>query len=569
MKDNKMLRINNFEAAKELVNFRVNPDGTLKKREGFRRICRFEEKPRGYLNVGNDTYLICGQTLVRYSEGVVTTLDTLNSLSFLDDDETVSMFFYDDRIYIVGGGDFIFYDIKYGYWGEVAGYAPIMKTGITSERTDTGEDFEDCNILGNNFRVLINPTHTTRTYYLVTECSQIISVYADGDYVTPDNYYLNNEYGRSYIVIYLDELLECEEIVVEATATNSFGNVSRYDLLRNVNTLLYSDSNGEHLLLWGGTLGANVMYSDFGYNETGKKQIDTIDYFRPEASFKLGDGSASVTDTAEFDEYTLMSTNDRIFTLSSRVSESSSGIKTTKFTANVMKSNLGVARKGSLAVYDEALYAVTSRGLFKIYRDKLYDGYSHKETVLGDINRHCSRKLTECKLYIHKSSGELWCYSKELLLVIDLKNGTDYLFDGAYPSEMIPLVLDSGFIENGDFCVFDEELTFDPDKSIIAKFVSKPIDFGNIFEKKDVYTAGAAFVNNGSRPILSLILSGSEGTFTSVTLQSDGERPSPEIIKSHARLGGTRYVTLELSIPDGSTVCEIRELMLEYDQRGD
>ena len=155
----------------DICNFRILPDGTLEKREGFSHIMTMPGEPRcfwsGYLDGEEMSFALIGSTVYALELGKGEYFPLGNILSSVGNAE---FFFCRGLLYLVDGNEFYCYDGE--DFKTVKGYVPLYGKNRNGDYTD--EIYEPLNFLSDRIRIHYKSDRIRSRFHIGIKCSEII-----------------------------------------------------------------------------------------------------------------------------------------------------------------------------------------------------------------------------------------------------------------------------------------------------------------------------------------------------------------------------------------------------------
>ncbi len=556
--------ISNFSTADSINNFRLTATGTLEKREGFSQIDLFTSPVRGAVSSEYTTYITAGSCLYSVSESGTVLLGELTNCQFSDDTEKAEMFIESGCVYIVGGGGFYKYIPEKNSLAEVSCYIPVIR--INAGSSTVGEEYEERNLVSPRVRVSILTTDTAERIKLWGKSTNVVGAYINGKAVRTDKYAITYEPNGDAYIRFLEKYVEGDELIVEYDL-----NSDKYPLMRNVyfsGTKAYVHREGlrNRLFLYN-DIDGTVITSEFGAFQTAESEM--FGYFTESSLFLVGDGLLPPISMQSLDTRTVVMTKSAIHELTASNSSTLGGVSTKKFSTKLVTPEMGIGENSGIVLYEDELYFLNENGLYRFaYNAETFEYYAIRIDFADYCTPHHS-ELTRMSLFLLRSRHELWCVHSEGALVYSLRFKCWFTYSGFNAvGRMLLHMRNAAFYSDNALYGFIEGSTTDIDAGFDAEYVSKPIDLGDIFEEKTLYGFGAAFDRIENARLI-CELENDKGRKISTELKSeDVGDPSPIVLRSHMRLGRSKYLICRLLSPANAAPANIRSIMFRFRESG-
>ncbi len=561
MKTPEMTVLKDFSKGDLIENFRVDADGSLKRRDGCVLMTSFPAVIRGLLSVREDVgeviYLVAATTLYRYAEGVKTALGTLDNAVFQSESEHVEMFMFAGKLYILGGGDYFCYDGE--TLAPVDGYIPLIRRGANG--TDQGYAYEPQNLLTNKVRMRFFPNSSTTQFRLYGDATSIDAVYVSGQ-KRETGYSLVNNTSGSHLKLSSTIFTNTEDIIeVFYTLANSS---QREKITSCRHSAVYGGDTDSRVFLYGGENKA-VIYPTDPENGDGQTVI-SAEYFPMGGEITVGDGNLFVTGAVrQFDRLAIF-TEDAAFYTYPHKDEDVNGLERYSFPILPLNSDVGASKEGGAILVENEPFALNENGLYRFKSTSVRD---ERLAILVEAPAFAgfSRAFIEsCRLYVNRLRGELWCYGMDgeesRIVVYNARTDVWYRFTGITPDLMFTYEGDPAFTVDGLLFRFQEGLNDDSGVGFDAVFESGALSLGNAFGDKTLYECGMA-LECADGASLSMALSSNHGDRVNLNFAADAGKDR-RVLRAHARLGHVQYLSFSLTCPADAPPVRVREIMLRY-----
>ncbi len=552
--------ISDFSSPAAMSNFRVNADKTLSKRDGYYKLGDFGDRVRGAYAIDDITYTVIGSTLFKLQNGEFTRIGEMHECSFTDD-EKVSMFCNADILYIIGGGEFYYYNILEDVFSVYQTYSPLILKNATPQ--GTGEPCEAPNILSAHRKIQYNIKQNTVDYFFPETVESIEKVYLNDTLITADYYRLINAYGGFFIQLANTELtLDARTMIVEYVSGASSANLKR-QYLSNANAFLYSDEDETRLFLYGKNTNGKIMLA-IDRNKNSSPLNPSIDYIPDGSYFSLIDGNLDI--------YKILRCNDAVICITSNCAHQilkrsviiGEEETDSQFYSKILNLDFSTTEKSGIVISDEVCYSFSNDGLLTLSYNEREDAYSVKKLEIPNYMRPNRNFFSEITLHFNKIRDELWCCCNGDIAVYNMRHHLWYKYTGINADFMFIYNSQTAFSYNGAVYLFDENVYTDNNVGFDAVYESSLYDLGNIFKIKTVFGFGAV-IENIYGTTLNCTLKNDKDAECNIVIIANRRREAAKFVKRvHARLGACYYVTLRMESPAGSPPAHVKSIMFSY-----
>lgn len=352
----------------DICNFRILPDGSLQKREGFAPIMNLPDQPRafwcGCIDGDEMAFALVGSAV--YSVDLDSGTSTLFG-SVSTSEGGADFFFYHGTLYLVDGQDFYRYDGE--EFTSFSGYVPMFAKDI-----DGINGFEICepvNYLSDKIRIHYKLEEALLRIYIGVACSEIlsfkcngrdmlsiVSLSEDGRYITTPN-------------------AVAEKADVEVCLRLAESECRRNELLGVTRATLCGDGDDGKILLYGGGNRSDVFASrnvpSASYRESVAADEGSNDiYFPVTDRISVTDGRYHVSSVCRQNKSVLIFTERETWRAS--FSEDYEPPR-----MEIADRNVGCVSELGSTVCGNIPFAVSHDGIYR------FDGQSGAECISGDI----------------------------------------------------------------------------------------------------------------------------------------------------------------------------------------
>ena len=471
----------------EALNFRLLPDGSLRKRQGFRCICSCDHDVRSIWSgvVGGEfrCYFLAGNAIRRLDlqSGESSLCATVSTSA-----GRATFFYLRDALYLIDGRSI--YRIGQNSAEEVLGYVPLL--GKDWGTGYPGEINEPLNILHRHARITykIGETHSAYlpTLYPVRE---VIALYKNGDLLDPSLYYFDQNFNTINIAG-----LESGDYLEADLTFDGEDDAQRDALLSSTLAYVFGGINNSRLFAFGGE-SENVVFTSTYVSRESLQNAEAHFagcghiYFRTGNQFTVGDGRYSIKGvTRHYDRLLIMTEGDTWMADSAACGEE-------EFPVMNVNSKTGCCSEGGvISVGNDPV----SIGRGSIYRwtsqtDELNEANAY--SISEQINSLLPSSFFKNAIaYSDSRNGELWFTepdSNGVAWIYNLASKAWTKFNNVYASAFFDADGEVGFVSNDKICVFDDACYYDYEavgassgRPIMATLRSGTIDFGSTSAKR-------------------------------------------------------------------------------------
>ena len=575
MKSCEQVVYSDFSNASQIENFRIVTDQAtqrqrLEKRGAIELLHTFQLKLRGAVAVNEDNgeviYVVSLNELYRveYVNGApsATELGTIPGATYGSDDEKVEMFRFAGKLYILGAGDYYVYDGS--TISKVDGYVPVIRRKATYN--SNGIEYERPNLLHNRVKMRFCPDGVNRRFYLYGLTSSIQSVTVNGEAVSFTPYVTSYRSSVELASLYAEN----EEDIIEVAYTLSREN-RRDEIISNRHAAVYGGDTDSRVFLYGGENRATIYPSDLC--DAVNFQTLSAEYFPEGAQITVGDGNLTVTGAVrQFDRLAIFTEEGAFYTYPNEVS-TESGIKRFDFPVLPLNSDVGATKQGGAVLCENEPYALNRTGLYKFKSTSVRDERLAVRIEIPEFAGFTEEFILNCKLYVNRLHGELWCYYDGRMAIYNARIDCWYCYTG----------LDYDYIFDADGeTIFMHDYTLyrlgngciDADGTVegalyTAVYESGQLDFGNVYRHKTLYGFGVEFGSAGSdtepdEVKLDCELITDRGDSVTVNLTHDNTNGGQSVHKLHSRLSRFSSLRFKLTAPAEEALARVNSVMLYY-----
>lgn len=477
----------------DMKNFRIDPDGTLKKRTGFSPLL---ELPEGKLRaihavsestvfalVGNGLYLIDPK------------LSTCTLKATLTESDSDACFFnYGDALYLIDGTEIYVY--SGGEWVAAEGYVPLY--GQNWDPSSRGEVYEPMNALSSRIRISYRVRNSSTTsIYIPYGMESLDAVFINGTDMALSGF----SWSQSSLSLSVNRTLYVGDIVeVWFAPTVSFFRAMRRRTRAHTRAATYGSGSGgaepSGLVLYGGE-NPTEMYISRRVDEESFTYIQQIYadaaplYVVETDAISINDGNAAITATCR------SGPNLAVFTEGSTHLLTKNDDGTPKL-LSISQTEGCLQRDGATAL-ENAPVTASSGGILYWEPSVLYDNEYSAKSVSDPVAHLLPSQLSGgCSAYL-RPKNEIWFYFGEggRVWVYNTHLKCWYSFDGFYPELLFTLGSEMAFVNGTTLYTFSDGLYTDDGVPIEATLESPIVTFGEINRKKKLARAMLSFSEGG------------------------------------------------------------------------
>ena len=469
----------------DIVNFKILPDGSLKKRAGYRKIYSFGESIRavwcGKIGGIRKNIFLIGSSI--YTIDLTSGMPNYHG-SILTSDGKADFFYFSDTLYLIDGESI--YEITEEYPKLVEGYVPLL--GKDWPMGVAGEINEPLNILNSRARITYRAGDDP-VYYLcpMYPVKSIEKIYKNGSLLSNDSY----AYNPTTNLIRVNGVSPGDFFDVSLTFDSSNFLTQRAALFSCTSASIFGGINSSRVFLWNGAKKNTIFTSSYvsrdSLLESQKRYSNSSDlYFMDGQNFAVGDGRYDVTAIARHYDRLL------IFTDGDAWMADSSACSTEEFPVMTINSSIGCATDNGALTANNDPITLGKDGIYRWHSntDELNDcnAYSISSQISSLLSKDFYKNAI---IYFNRYSNELWVNERGSDGIVWIYNFT-YKVWTKYSGINASFIFDAdgsvGFTDESGIYVFDDTLSEDiideNHKSIVASFKTGTIDFDDYEYKR-------------------------------------------------------------------------------------
>lgn len=482
----------------QVVNFRIDENGSLRKRCGFKHLTTLPYHVNavwyGKLEKYTRLIILSGFSVYEYRNSQLREIGYIDNLDY----EQASFFFYLGNLYLMDGHSL--FAVHSNSVSKADCYAPLIgKDWVCGWK---GDPYEKRNLLSDLVRITYVADHAAIKYLRVTDTvKEVVSLYRNGELLSPDEYTIDNT--NKLIFISEAEPDDVFELTVRYPAMNS---TASNDIRTSLNCTILGGIEGKQPHFWN-TQAGNVLYvgKQLSAEQISASQIDlpcAPIYVTDDDILRVGNGNHKIMALAKHFGRTLIFTENDVWRTSeegqSKLEANPLDTKISDMQTLTINTSIGVSSTGGVILADNDPISIGKSALFRwtANTDELDEQNAYP--ISTEIQSQIPEEFwTSGSLFFDKYHNEIYFYAKEYDKVwIWNKSAKKWVrFEGFEPEILFEYEENVAFAGGNDIYVFDESQTTDLrdsyESDIIARFCSNPIDFGT-FEDKHITSISAS-----------------------------------------------------------------------------
>ncbi len=440
-----------------MQNFRILPDGSIRKRCGWEAESYFDSTLRGHwsgeLNGVSYRFVVAGSQVYRLIDG-----EQYHACSLSTDTGSVCFFTYCNNLYLLDGHTIRRFDPLKARFVAASGYVPLFGKNWNPETC--GVMNEPLNLLNNRIRLHYQNLNGSLEFTLPFYVSSV------------DQVRLDTELTDEFIVFTTDDGFSVNRVAksVEVCCTIMLDNENKARLNEAPFALSHNDGMRERLMLYGSEknslffCAATVDEDSIGFSKAAYPDSDPL-YFTSTGILPLGDSEHPITSVCSHGERFLAFHKDGAYSVS--IAESGRNAE-----AYPLLHGMGCRAKNAIVRLDGDPVVINSNGVFTLHApDSDPDDFT--ATALSDgISELSDREFADRAFTVEdRGHGELWFGAPNSpIYVFNTARRAWYTFNG---------INATNFFTHGDrvgacmyeyLSIFDESKTSDNGAPIVGIF---------------------------------------------------------------------------------------------------
>ena len=464
-------------------NFRILPDGSLQKRNGYKKI--FSSKGirtiwSGIVKGKFECFVLVREKLYKLDTetGETTDFGSVNTTS-----GKAQIFYFRDQLYLIDGS--AVYQINEDEIIGAQGYVPLFgkdwSTGVP------GEINEPLNLINPNARITYLAEDIPTPYLPTLYAAEYVqAVYKNGVLISDDEY--RNEPQNKWI--FVRDMSPGDSFEVNLTY-NRDELPDNSDLLSCRSAESFGGINTRRLFLWNGNVQNTIFFSATVDKESLEASIKRYGdsgplYFRTGDQFVAGDGRYSVTAISRHYDRLL------IFTEGDTWMADSSAWDVEEFPVMNINNSVGCYSHNGVVTVEDGPISVSREGIFKWTADTDELNESNAYCISDPITPHLSDDfLRYCVVFYDRRRKEIWFHEEErtgVIWIYNLQHKAWTSFSNIFAAQFFDSGSDVGFVDYNSVYVFSDEEYIDSfdsgTENITATIQSGTYDFVDPSYKK-------------------------------------------------------------------------------------
>ncbi len=545
--------------ASEVYNFRIMPDGSIMKRQGFKRLATLSDSP-SYFGIFNINSSEVGIAVIgdKIFEVDLESGESIQYRRTLDAEATVcNIVFYNENMLIFDGTrvklvkDRVIVDLK--------GYAPLY--GKAWHPHEGGSVNEQLNLASDRYRVNYALSLGTDKIRLPSNVSNIDHVELNGEPLYSESYSFNTSTGYVSSNYFSSD---GGSVTFWVTFDNTYASA-----LNSCTQALSVSSGNSPVLFCYGRNDSNSIYclrsvpvSKEERQNLCRVYSDEFELYIPyDSSFTVGSGANTIRAVIPYDERVIVFTDHDAWFVP---------IISDSVMPQPLNKSIGCSSPYGVAYCGDSPVTLCHDRLF-VWTPTL-DPYNPLNAVSVSnsvkLPTHRSDKVT--KVFVNRYDNELWIFNEssetDNILIYDYESEKWFSFGDFYPSFIFNYNGQVGFVESNGIFLFDDNAVCDERvegrvQYIAAVYTSawtKIDDTGKIKHADRLITEAYS----GSNGRIAITLLYNYGTRDQAAYSAIGASLSPQIFVK--RLSHSRFRELRFSIiADGADRERIHDIALE------
>ncbi len=465
-------------AARDIVNFRISPEGALTVREGTRLLTTMDSSIRAVwsgIHEGRFRYYVLCSSSVYELEGSFALKRLIGNVTTTSGD--AEFFYYRNCLYLVDGAQLL--RVNYASLSVPLGYVPLVAKGWSDG--ELGEINEPRNLLNPyaRYEYIISEREST-ILRLDSYISRVDALYINGELVSADRYTL----GTYAPYINVSGLNAGDRVCAYVVYRDSVEGLT--ELKGATRAYVYGGVDTSRIFLYG-TLHKNLVHAASFASEASireaRRVYPTADalYFAVGCDFGVGDGSAPVNALCRHYDRLLIFTSAGTWRADSSVSGHGA------FPTMSINTAIGVSTAHGAAVLGNNPYTVSGDGIYVWTADTDELNDCNARRISDDIAALLPTAFYKnAVIFADRANSCVYIYSSNLsnrMAVYHEKRKAWTFFEGLCPNGFFNTENGTAFYVGSQIYTFDSSLYADSGTPINAYFNSAHFTGSSIFRK--------------------------------------------------------------------------------------
>ncbi len=537
--------------AYDMENFRILPDGSLKKRTGYHLFHQYPDTVRAYwqgtVSQRSYAFMVCGTTIYRAERvfGAPIPIDTLATTG-----GKINFFAYRDSLYLQDGLGLRSYDPVTDTFPDVEGYVPLY--GKNWDPENGGSVNEPINLLSNRIRIRYVNTTLQSNFNFPFYAQSVEGVRVNGQLITnyifapgARNLVIPAEATGYSVEIGLTIAMESDEQGISSTRGAGVYHGRHHD------TLCLFDGSSTNTLY----LSSDVTNTEWNASRAVYPKSLPI-YFKST--------NLLTTSNRSYPVHSILSYGEQLLAFSKRATWSircpdDAG---DECTLSLLFPDLGCDSPEAAILCDYKPIVVNLKGIFLLELPRSELDLPRSTRISDPIaDRLNSDLLSNAITFENREHRELWirdpsdASGRVLVYHYDLDQW--YTFTNFHADHFVDLPDFRGFLDDDSLYLLDEDLYADCGEAVTASYQSGYLAFGHPEELKRSLRATLCCQTSGSAAYLTLESENGEHTFPHLVTPAG----PPQILDRRALLGRFRHLRFRILV-SGDVDCRIFSLSL-------
>ena len=399
------------ETSANIENFRINDDGTLELRNGYKVIANVGNKITlawaGDIRGTKKCYYVTSDRNV-FSFNLSTYASTQVG-AFANNTTAYCFFFYQGSLYLKTSSRI--YLVTDSTLSESTGYVPLV--GKDWGTSLPGEIYQPINIMHKRFRISYKiPASHTAMLSTMYPVASVVALYRNGVELGSTSYVLDTNLN----VIKVAEIETGDEFVAVLERKSSSSLISSFKLATKIK--VFGDVSNSKLYIFGSNLKNNILCStmvssaDLTESEAVCPGYGEI-YITEDAMFSVGDGDYTIK--------SILRHHDRLIIFNQK--QAWSVDPTGNAPAIKLNSPTGCYQLDGAVIADNIPYTVGPHGVLQWNINTTDPNKSHVEVISKEIHQLLpSGFLRSCYLFYFAHRNELWLYTQGFTTTVFIYN---------------------------------------------------------------------------------------------------------------------------------------------------